>query len=886
MELRLCHRLLGLLIIAVHSTAQDDPAEIFARAEKLRLETKTHGEAIALYRQASGLWKGQEGEAKARWRLGQLLDLSGDREKALAEFQAGLERAREPKLLAGLHYGMGRVLVAMGKANVGIDSYQQALVLRRQTGERFEQALTLHNLGSAYWTLGKNDEAIRSHTEALEIRREIKDQTGVAYTLYGMASVYYSWGDLERALQQYSEALAVWRQLKQVRGEADSLNAMGLMYSLLGDKRQARLRYEEALRLWAKAQDPAGEAYTLSNLALVDGPAGRPAFEKALKVLREKGDRRGQAYVLHNLADLSGSLDLFEESLAIKRELGDRTGEAQTLEKLAEAYLKAGRAQTALESASDAVKLHQEVGNKLGEAASEAVRSRALLQLGRPEEARSSIAAVLGQVEGLRAAVVNVELRSSFFATQQRIYREAIAALMELGQVEEAFEVSERSRSRILLDRVMAANEGTTESRELAATEARLSREIHAQAQRVQRLSAEKAVGEMVAARRQLDRLFESWSQVSNQRDKLVGASAEPVLAKLKSSALDARTALVEYSMNSSQSWAWVVTRDGIRPVRLASRAALVAAVRKQRAALAAKRSDAQVDRDLFRMLISPLELSRGIERLVLVLDSPLPQMSFAALGGLLERYEVVEVPSASTLIALREHSRATGRKSLRIVADPVFDAADARLSQSEAMLSHQEQADLPRLHFSRIEAAGILRIAGEEMASQFTGLGAQKDLFQRKDFLEASILHLATHAQVDEDRPELSAVVFSRVDSSGRERNGHLRLYEIYRMRLAADLVVLSGCTTALGAELGGEGTMSLARGFLFAGAKKVLASQWEVDDRATGELMMRFYEGLLRLRLPAAAALRRAQLSLRADPRWKEPYYWAGFRLAGDWN
>ncbi len=886
MELRSHQWLLILLIITGHCEAQEEAAEIFARAESMRLQGKARREAIERYGRAAQLWKGREEEAQARWRRGQLLDLSGEREKALGEFRAGLAQARDPKVKAGLHYGLGRVLQAMGKNQEGIEHYQKSLDWRRQTGEKFEQALSLHNLGAAYWALGENEEAKRRYEEALVIRREIGDEAGIGYTLFGLANVQYVWGDLERALEEYERALVVWRKLKQARGEADCLNSMGLMHALLGDARQARLLYAAALEGWAKAGDAVGEAYTLSNLGMVEGAGGRALFERALRVLREKGDRNRQAYVLHNLGVLDGAPALLEESLAIKREVGDRYGEAQTREKLAEIYLKSGQAGAALESATEAVRQQQAVRNKLGDARAEAVRGRALLKLGRHGEASETSKRALEMVEWLRAAVVNVELRGRFFATQQRVYRDAIAVLMAMGRSAEAFEVSERSRARMLLDRVMAASEGKGENRELAARERQLRREIHVQAQRIQRLSAGAEGVELVAARRQLDRLFETWRRLSKEREELAGVMVKPILARLQGGVLEERTALVEFLIDGDQSWAWAVTRTGIRAVRMASRPTLAALVKKQRVALAGKAEDAGVDRELMRLLIAPLGLGRGIERLAMVLDAPLNQMSFAAVGGLIERYELIETPSASTLIALRERPARSTRRGVEIIADPVFDAADTRAPKSEMVMGREEAKGYRRLHFSGIEAEGIFKIAGEQTASRHTGLEAGKELLEREAVRKARVVHLATHAQVEEERPELSAVVFAGIDGKGRERNGHLRLYEIYRLQLEAELVVLSGCTTAMGPELSGEGTLSLARGFLYAGAGKVMASQWEVDDRATAELMVRFYEGYLRLRLPAAAALRRAQLALRADARWKQPYYWAGFRLAGDWR
>jgi len=118
-----------------------------------------------------------------------------------------------------------------------------------------------------------------------------------------------------------------------------------------------------------------------------------------------------------------------------------------------------------------------------------------------------------------------------------------------------------------------------------------------------------------------------------------------------------------------------------------------------------------------------------------------------------------------------------------------------------------------------------------------------------------------------------------------GRPRDGFLRLHDVYDLKLSADLVVLSACQSALGKEVRGEGMLGLTRGFMYAGAPRVVASLWRVDDRATAELMKAFYEGMLGpAELTPAAALRAAQNHLRGQPRWRDPYFWAGFVLHGE--
>src|SRR4029078_12525843 len=147
-------------------------------------------------------------------------------------------------------------------------------------------------------------------------------------------------------------------------------------------------------------------------------------------------------------------------------------------------------------------------------------------------------------------------------------------------------------------------------------------------------------------------------------------------------------------------------------------------------------------------------------------------------------------------------------------------------------------------------------------------------------------LVHFATHGLINSQHPDLSGIVLSLVDEKGQPQNGFLRLYDIYNLKLNADLVVLSACQTALGKEIKGEGLVGLTRGFMYAGAPRVVASFWRIDDRATAEIMKRFYSAMLTDGLRTAAALRAAQISMLQDKRWQSPHYWAAFTIQGEWK
>ena len=165
-------------------------------------------------------------------------------------------------------------------------------------------------------------------------------------------------------------------------------------------------------------------------------------------------------------------------------------------------------------------------------------------------------------------------------------------------------------------------------------------------------------------------------------------------------------------------------------------------------------------------------------------------------------------------------------------------------------------------------------------------GLAANRQAALAANLRDYRVVHFATHALADLENPELSGLALSQFDAKGHPLEGFLGLSDIYELDLDADLVVLSGCKTALGKEVRGEGLMGLTRGFQYAGVPRVVATLWPVLDRATAELMTRFYRAMWRDHLPAAAALREAQRSLRRELGYRNPYFWAGFVLQGDWR
>jgi CHAT domain-containing protein len=311
-------------------------------------------------------------------------------------------------------------------------------------------------------------------------------------------------------------------------------------------------------------------------------------------------------------------------------------------------------------------------------------------------------------------------------------------------------------------------------------------------------------------------------------------------------------------------------------------------------------------------MILQPAVSQLKGKRLLFVGDGVLQYVPFASLPvptagptssyrPLILDHEIINLPSASVMAALREETagRSRASKTLAVLADPVFQNDDPRIgnaesgkisadASTEAYRSAKESGldSFVRLRFTREEANEITRLVSSDKRLEALDFAASRANATSAALGQYQIVHFATHGLINNRHPELSGIVLSLVDEKGQAQNGFLRLYEIYNLKLGADLVVLSACQTAVGQEVRGEGLLGLTRGFMYAGAPRVVATLWQVDDRATSELMKRFYQKMLGEGLRPAAALKAAQVSMQSDKRWSSPHFWAAFTLHGDWK
>lgn len=853
-------------------------------------------------------------EAQTLNNIGLAYDSLGERQKALDFFNQALPLRRDVGDRTGEGHtlnNIGLVYWSMGENQRALEFYNEALVLRRSTSDRRGQATTLNNIGSLYSALGERQMALGFYRQALLLKRAVGDRRGEAYTLDLMGQVYYSLGENSEAIELYSQALPLNRTVGDRYAEAQTLNNIGLVSNSLGEKQKALSFLNQALTLRRETGDRSGEAQTLTNIGLVYWTLGENEkaldfHQKALPLSRATSDREGEALVLYHLALVErgrGNLTEACHDVEAAIDIAESVRTKVVSYDLRASYFASAREEYELYIVL-LMELHKQHSSERFDVAaleaSERARARSLLDL--LNEARADIR------HGVEPTLLDGERR----------LRQSLNAKAE--------------RQRLLLGATHTQQQATAVAQELSAltTEYQnIEAQIRARSPRYAALTQPRPLTLSEIQQQLLDSDTLLLEYALGDEHSYLWAVTQSSIASFE---LPRRTD-VEAAARRVYGLLTARNRRG------------EAETIQQRRALRAQ-ADAQFPQAaaaLSQMVLSPVASLLKTKRLLIVSEGALQYIPFASLptplvghqsSAVSERmsgdsqtgqpttvymplmvdHEIVSLPSASTLAVLRRETagRRSAAKAVAVLADPVFDKDDDRLrrgargrrattARAAIVNASQEVPDieravkdvglagegnLARLPFSRREAEAILAVVPRGEGTIALDFKASRATATSTELGHYRIVHFATHGLLDSEHPVLSGVVFSLVDEHGTLQDGFLRLHDIYNLNLPSELVVLSACQTALGKDIRGEGLVGLTRGFMYAGAARVVASLWQVDDAATAELMRHFYRGMMGRGLRPAAALQAAQLEMWKQGRWKSPYYWAAFVLQGEWK
>ncbi len=798
-------------------------------------------------------------------------------------------------------------------------------------------ARVLAELGLAAWVLDRGD---TSRAAAAQGRA----RSAMGTEPYLIARVELAEGNAARDRGENAQGLAALERaarIGRVLGDpaliADVEAGLGWCHKELGDRAATLAHFQAGAAAAEASGDGRALGMALHNLGIIpsdfdhDHRAALQWFERAIDAQRKAG-YPGLAYSLDAAGEMESSLglakalDRHQEALILRRQLKSVRGEAQTLISLGNAATRLGQPEEAIAPLIRSAELLASVGDRTWEAYAYERLGLAELARGRPEEAYRQAMRALEISESLRERIASEDRRAYYTAEVRSYYDLAVAAAATLAAqtgsrqwMERSFSVAEQSRSRALLDMMMLIEPEDPDQAlrlEIRALD-QAARKAKAQGASPEgsgpvtggmnppagAIASPDALAEIEAALLPKLAEFERRQQGRGASDPRRSA---PLATLSEAQALlDPATLLVELHLGRAGAFAIVVGTSTLGAFALGPSGPIEEDARQLHRRYAARneqppeeRAEARAERiavadreaaalatALDQRLVGPWRgLLAGKSRVVVVPDGALHYLPFAPFfPGL----AVTSLPSLTVLLAQRRASAPAGGTTLVVMGDPVFDLDDPRATEDaqRAALREAGPSRVQRLPFTRRESEAVASLVPASARRLWLDFDATKDKLGPA-LGRPRYLHLATHGVLDAAHPERSGLLFSRTTADGRPQDGFLSLAEIYDLELKSELVTLSACETALGAEVRGEGLIGLTRGFLHAGARAVLASLWKVNDQATERLMRAFYRGLLEQHLPPAVALARAQEALRSEERYRAPYYWAGFVLQGEFG
>ncbi|BDA71861.1 hypothetical protein CAL7716_060270 [Calothrix sp. PCC 7716] len=597
-------------------------------------------------------------------------------------------------------------------------------------------------------------------------------------------------------------------------------------------------------------------------------------------------------------------------------------------------YDSLGDKQKAFQFYNQSLPLLIEVGDKEKQAKILLNLANLKRDTGKLKESLKQIQSAIKIVENLRQTYTNKNLQSTYFATVQDYYQFYINLLMELhkkypssGYNTGAFNISERQRARSLVELLAEANANIRKgiNPKLLEEEQLILGKIEALQKQMQAPSNNNDKAKLEKLQQENDNLLNQYRELV---DKIRTSSPQyaaiqypqPLELKQIQQQLDKDTLLLQYSLGKDRSYLWAVTPDSFNTYELPKSSEIELVAEDFRGAITdslpiTHPAKATKLNKLSQMILAPVANLLGKKRLAIVADSSLQTIPFAALADptikapksyqpLMVNHEIVNLPSVTAIATQRQrfNNGSKAPKTLAVLADPIFDATDSRVTGKEPSLAPELNLDrstlqralkntkrngMPRLKGTRAEAEEILATLSSQDAIHAYDYDANYSFVTNPELKKYRFLLFATHGIVDTTNPELSGIVLSQVDKQGKPvEKGYLRLGDIFNLDLGAELVVLSACDTGLGKDIKGEGLVGLTRGLMYAGSKRAVVSLWQVSDEGTSKLMPIFYKAVLEGKAPFPVALREAQLQLWQSKEWQSPYYWAAFTLQGDWK
>lgn len=841
----------------------------------------------------------------------------------------------------------------MGRAEDALAIAEKRLEVAEETENELETIRCLMLIGVVDLNSGRLDAAKERFEESLVIVERLGQKELHAATVGNLALVEYTRGNYADGLALLHQSRDLYAEIGQPMGVARQKLLIGALHERQGDYQQALNEYDETLQIAEQLGSTAILSGTLLNKANVYLSLDNPARAAELcKESLEIADRHGYLSIQvltkislatsYSMLEQPGiAVEVLEDALAICKSSKQLQLEAQVYSQLASAHSVIGNHEIALQFAPRADTLAREMS--VPEVASTATVALAQAQhdLGNDQAAKECLIEAVELIERSRLQVAGEDReQQQYFERKLDPYHKLVELLVERSEFEEALVYSDRVKARALGDQVRGRETRLTRSLSLeeSQTEAELLGKLRGLNRRLlnEHTATDRDEELVVKLRSEVDQArlsyldFESKLFVAHPELRLERASISPIAVDDALGLLpNQKSALVDFLVCEEQTFAFVITPEArlsvhVIPIAEEELTELVEALSDQ---IQSRSGDFYASsRGLYDLLCGPFsDQLKECTNLTIVPDGPLWDLPFAALSPtpnryLIEQAEICLVPSLSVardMRAIQGEADASVERTLLAMGNPqlstegVSEQSDvAHLVQRLREVSGSATA-LASLPEAENEVKAIAQIYGQQSSRLHVGNDATEGQL-KQDITSSRVIHLATHAVLDGSNPLYSFVLLSPGEESSGE-DGLLEAWEIMKLDLNLELVVLSACETA-GTARPGEGLVGLSWAFFIAGCPTTVSSLWKVEDHATRNLMVEFHEHLtlakegdantsktralqlaqlsmIRGYNPQAQRLRDLKLENLDEPVPSEredqplhPFYWAGFVLVGD--
>jgi len=799
---------------------------------------------------------------------------------------------------------IGTYHLAQNSLPEATQSNETALGLSRASGFKIFEAEALINLAFIEWRKGAWQKEIKFLSDAEKLIDPEAEPFKMTQIAASTADAYIESGLPETGLSKYREALDYIRKTGRARDELVVRWGVG------------RAQYF--------SQDYDGAQTTLEQ-TLTDAES-----QKQPVVMAMCHDYLGRTFEAEG--KLPTALKHFQTSFDLYVKTENPMEVARLRARIGQVYENSGRLEEGRGAYRQSLQAFDALSDRVNQSATLFALGRLEMKSGNYDVAESYLRESIEATENMRRMSTTRDLTAAFSATVHDRYERYIQCLMrnpDSSRVALAFETSESERARSLSELLRASNTDLLSNidPELATKERSLRQLLRAKGDERVGLLANKSGAEQKNQLEKLDaeleRLDAEYKNVLATISKGYPAYEQITqphswdLRRIQEEVIgDNDTVLLEYFLGPEKSYVWAVTRTGITSHELPSREVISMKVQnlsnllKEQPEPETKDKLDQTAQELAQMILWPIAAELNKKRIIVAADDALNYIPFQVLPvapnnpePLVVQHDIINDPSASILGELRKEAAArhgVRAKTLAVFGNPKFPEQNEQTVSNQTSDDQSQHAtrsiELDRdssdhptfksLFFAPREMANLREVATEAQTFTASDYDATRERLLSMDLTQYAILHFATHGLLNPKRPEDSKLVLSTVTRDGRRVNGFVSLQDIYSLRAPVDLVVLSACQTGLGKDIRGEGLIGLTRGFMYAGATSVVASLWKVEDEATAELMKRFYVEMLKNGKTPDEALRAAQNSIRQEPQWSAPHYWAGFTLQGEYR